>query len=144
MVPSQRIDGGGGVSNAAARFGERTHLTPDQQRVLLSIARAAIAHRLDANLPAADLSRFPSELNVPTACFVTLTVDTQNGKGASLCGCIGTLLAERRLTDAVCFFAEQAALHDPRFAPLCLAQLERVKIEISLLSALTPLSLIHI
>jgi AmmeMemoRadiSam system protein A len=64
------------------------------------------------------------------ASFVTLT---QEGK---LRGCIGSLHAYRSLLDDVKANAVAAALHDPRFAPLALDELDYTQIEISLLSAL--------
>ncbi|MDD3355087.1 AmmeMemoRadiSam system protein A [Zoogloea sp.] len=62
------------------------------------------------------------------ATFVTLTL---NGE---LRGCIGSLNAHRRLGEDVAENAVAAALRDPRFPPLCPAELSKVRIEVSLLS----------
>ena len=67
------------------------------------------------------------------AAFVTLT---RNGR---LRGCIGTLLAVESLGDSVRHNALNAALRDPRFAPLAAAELPEIRIEISVLDAPAPL-----
>lgn len=115
-------------------------LTPEQQRQLLEVARASIMHRLDSRGPAMDLDSLEPTLRKPAACFVTLRLMTEPDNGETLRGCIGTLEAERPLAKAVAHFAVQAAFHDPRFDPVVLAEMELIEIEISLLSALTPLA----
>ncbi len=76
-----------------------------------------------------------ADWNHPVACFVTLhEADTHR-----LRGCIGTLEADLPLPQAVAYFAQQAAFHDPRFTPLALAELAATEIEISVLSPLTAL-----
>lgn len=94
--------------------------------VLLPIARAAIARAL--NIPHTADESAPW-LAVPGACFVTLT---QSGE---LRGCIGTLQAQRSLLEDVKNNAVSAALHDPRFTPLSMEELDITTIEISLLSS---------
>jgi AmmeMemoRadiSam system protein A len=69
------------------------------------------------------------------ASFVTLTQEGQ------LRGCIGSLHAYRPLLDDVKANAVAAALHDPRFAPLALEELDYTQIEISLLSALQAMKI---
>ncbi len=64
------------------------------------------------------------------ASFVTLN------EGGELRGCIGTLVARRPLVEDVRGNARAAAFDDPRFAPLAATELPRVKIEVSVLSAL--------
>ena len=103
----------------------------EQGKVLLPIARAAIARALElpyrADENAAWLSR-------PGACFVTLT---QEGE---LRGCIGSLQAHRPLLADVQGNAVAAALHDPRFVPLGQDEFSATEIEISLLSPAHPLN----
>lgn len=116
-----------------------TALPAEAQRLLLQMARAAIARQLELQLPAPDLQTLEAALEVewnqPAACFVTLhEADTQR-----LRGCIGTLEADQPLAQAVTYFAQQAAFHDPRFRPLARAELAATEIEISVLSPLTPL-----
>jgi uncharacterized protein len=60
--------------------------------------------------------------------FVTLHV------GGELRGCIGTTEGGEPLGDAVVRCAASAALHDPRFAAVRAEELERLRIEISVLS----------
>jgi len=103
----------------------------DPGGTLLPIARAAIATALgrpDATPQDA------AWLHEPGASFVTLK---QQG---ALRGCIGSLQPRRSLLADVKANAVAAALHDPRFAPLTLAELDGVHIEVSVLSVLQPLS----
>jgi AmmeMemoRadiSam system protein A len=66
--------------------------------------------------------------------FVTLHV---RGR---LQGCIGVTEAKEPLGEAIVRCAVSAALEDPRFAPMTPDQLAGLSIEISLLSALEPIS----
>jgi AmmeMemoRadiSam system protein A len=106
-------------------------MTPAAQgRLLLRIARQSIDEALGqppAPYPQADW------LAQPGATFVTLT---QNGE---LRGCIGTLESWRPLGEDVRENARAAAFRDPRFPPLGADELARTEIEVSLLSAATPL-----
>lgn len=99
--------------------------------LLLSLARAAIASLWGG--PAVAVPNEAPWLQAPGACFVTLT---QQGR---LRGCIGSLEAQRPLFDDVCANAQAAALHDRRFEPLTPEELPRTRIEVSLLSPMTPL-----
>ena len=67
------------------------------------------------------------------ACFVTLTV---NGK---LRGCIGSLTATKPLWQDIVDNAINAAFNDYRFAPLAKSELDKIKIEVSILSNAEPL-----
>ncbi len=105
---------------------------PDERgKVLLLIARAAISTALKIPCVADESAPWLAE---PGACFVTLT---QHGQ---LRGCIGSLQAHRPLLDDVKHNAVNAALHDPRFAPLRAAELDITVVEISLLS---PVQAMH-
>ncbi len=66
------------------------------------------------------------------ACFVTLTI------GGELRGCIGRTEATQFLYLDVIENAALAAFNDPRFAPLSEEELEKVKIEVSVLSVAQP------
>lgn len=98
--------------------------------ILLLIARSAIAEQLGQSLSAAIDSPWLQE---PGATFVTLT---QNGE---LHGCIGSLEAYRPLLEDVKSNAISAAFRDPRFPPLQLAELNYIRVEVSLLSASNPI-----
>jgi uncharacterized protein len=97
----------------------------EQGKVLLPIARAAISSAL--NLPRTADERAPW-LAEHGACFVTLT------RHGELRGCIGSLQAHRPLLADVKINAVSAALRDPRFVPLSVAELDITRVEISLLS----------
>jgi AmmeMemoRadiSam system protein A len=105
-------------------------LLAERGDILLPIARAKIASELGHVLLADEQ---PAWLQDSGACFVTLT---QQGE---LRGCIGTLEAHRSLLQDVKANAFAAAFRDPRFSPLAATELEKTEVEISLLSAMTPL-----
>ena len=66
--------------------------------------------------------------------FVTLTI-----KG-ELRGCIGSLEGREPIVDGVRHNAVNAAFHDPRFRPLGRQELDKVTIEVSILSEPQPLA----
>ncbi len=100
---------------------------PDVQgQILLAVARDAIAQRLGETGVVHEPGAWLQE---PGASFVTLT---QQG---TLRGCIGSLEAHRPLLDDVRANAVAAAVRDPRFPPLQVAELPQTRIEVSLLSA---------
>lgn len=103
----------------------RPETDPQAGRILLDIARTAIATRFGP-VPPADTS--PRWLHEPGAVFVTLT------ERGELRGCIGSLTAHRSLLDDVEHNARAAAFSDPRFPPLSHLELPSVRIEVSLLS----------
>lgn len=102
--------------------------------VLLRIARATIAEQLGRNHPASEDAHW---LRAPGATFITLR------QGTRLRGCIGTLRAHRPLIEDVRENARAAAFSDPRFQPLTLEEFELVRLEISLLSSLEPITCPH-
>jgi AmmeMemoRadiSam system protein A len=97
----------------------------DRGEILLPIARAAISRVLNVPHTADESAPWLAEHG---ACFVTLT---QFGE---LRGCIGSLQAHRPLLADVKSNAVSAAMHDPRFTPLNVKELEITTVEISLLS----------
>lgn len=103
--------------------------------VLLRLAREAIVEALGG--PAATPATAFHDaawLASPAACFVTLH------RGGELHGCIGSLQPHRPLYDDVRANAVAAALEDPRATPLSLAGSEELEIEVSVLSALSPIT----
>ena len=98
---------------------------------LLALARAAIDAALGGP-PLPPLAPDPV-LDAPGACFVTLK------RAGQLRGCIGNILPQGSLRDAILRNARSSALCDPRFPPLTRAELPDIRIELSLLSALEPL-----
>ena len=95
--------------------------------ILIGIARAAIARELGRPVEVAEHDPW---LRQPGASFVTLK------QGERLRGCIGTLKAHRPLGEDVKANARSAAFRDPRFPPLALDELERTRVEVSVLSPL--------
>jgi len=100
---------------------------------LLEIARAAISSVLGQPLTVTAAETTAGVLQQTGASFVTLT---QQGQ---LRGCIGSLEACRPLIIDIKANAIAAALHDPRFAPLTLTELEITQLEVSVLSPMQPL-----
>ncbi|MCX5791215.1 MAG: AmmeMemoRadiSam system protein B [Elusimicrobia bacterium] len=102
-----------------------------QKAVLLKEARFTLEQALAGKEPPSGLEPDPF-LNLPGAAFVTLTID------GALRGCVGTIEPMLTLMDAIRYGAYSAAFRDHRFTPLKAEELGKVKIEISLLSRLTP------
>lgn len=93
---------------------------------LLGLARAAIAHHLGRG--PRPLVPDDVRLRARGATFVTLTEDGE------LRGCIGSLRRSRPLGEDVIANAVAAASEDPRFEPLQADELDKVGVEVSLLS----------
>lgn len=107
-----------------------------QGKVLLQVARAAIAGSLRISHAALDIEEHMSWLAKPGATFVTLM---QSGE---LRGCIGSLQACDPLIEDVSSNALSAAFRDPRFMPLTAGELGFIDIEVSLLSELQPMNFV--
>jgi AmmeMemoRadiSam system protein A len=102
---------------------------------LLHIARSSIGHGLVSHQPLAiGKDELPGVLGEPLASFVTLRHQEM------LRGCVGSLEAIRPLAEAVAVAAFSAAFKDSRFPPLREEELHVVNIEISVLSALEPMT----
>jgi len=99
-------------------------------RVLLAIAREAI-ERAPVALARGEWTQ--EWLRRTAASFVTLR------EGGELRGCIGTVDAHRPLGDDVTHNAYAAAYRDSRFAPVTPGVLERLEVEVSVLSARAPI-----
>ena len=102
----------------------------ERGELLLRIARAAGARRFGIHFETDADAEFLQEA---AACFVTLM---QNQR---LRGCIGSLEPRRSLLEDVRANAQAAAFQDPRFAPLPANELFATRIEVSVLSPLTPI-----
>ncbi|MBN2293877.1 MAG: AmmeMemoRadiSam system protein A [Pirellulales bacterium] len=101
---------------------------------LLDLARHTISDVvLKRKLPQPDSAFIPEKLRQRRACFVTLRLD---GK---LRGCIGSMLPENPLYKAVIHMANRAATHDTRFHPVSADEVDKLHIEISVLSEPKPL-----
>lgn len=117
---------------------QSVQIDPKQGQVLVRLARRAIMEKLGQRIPATEGRALTEALvekifKEKAATFVTLEIDRQ------LRGCIGSLTATQLLAEDVRQNAESAAFHDPRFAPLSLDEMERVQIEVSVLTSPQPL-----
>jgi AmmeMemoRadiSam system protein A len=106
-------------------------MNDDLGKALLIRARNAIAREF-GRPPAAEPDHV--DLQRPGATFVTLT---QHGQ---LRGCIGSLAAWRPLEQDVRANALAAAFRDPRFQPLAEDELDRTRVEVSLLTPAVPMT----
>jgi AmmeMemoRadiSam system protein B/AmmeMemoRadiSam system protein A len=106
---------------------ELPQLSAEQRTALLAAARAAIAEHLKTDqIPEASVS--DPILNRPAGAFVTLT------EKGELRGCIGHMTADAPLVRTIQEMAVAAAESDPRFPSLTPEELDKVKLEISILS----------
>ncbi|MGD1046232.1 MAG: AmmeMemoRadiSam system protein A [Bacteroidota bacterium] len=108
------------------------NLTNEEKRTLVKIARSAICCALEnKTLPSLN---FQSEaLNRSSGVFVTLRI------GEHLRGCIGYIEPLFPLARATQEVAVKAAIEDPRFMPVTTPELDKIIIEISVLSPLEEL-----
>src|SRR4030042_4660865 len=94
---------------------------------LLKLARDAIESKIyDREIYINEETK--KKFSKKQSCFVTLTEDNM------LRGCIGSLYANQELWKDVVDNAVHAAFHDYRFLPLNEKELEKIKIEVSVLS----------
>jgi AmmeMemoRadiSam system protein B/AmmeMemoRadiSam system protein A len=124
-----------GYGSFALEYAEAAKLSEGDRRTLLDAAVASIRYCMQhGKEPGVTLKNVPRALLAMRATFVTLTLDGQ------LRGCIGTLVAGRPLVFDVVANAYKAAFADPRFKPLTNAELDRLDVEISILSHQRPIS----
>lgn len=121
------------VSTASAPPG-KVILTPAQQKQLLKEAGTEIRNRLLGIKAKREPLSADYAFNLPGAVFVTLT------EGGNLRGCVGTIEPRMTLLDAVRYGALSAAFEDGRFKPVEKEELEKLKIEISILSPLKKIA----
>jgi hypothetical protein len=109
-------------------------LVAGARRTLLDVARRSIVSGLERGIPLeVELLDYPEALRGRRASFVTLRVD------GGLRGCIGALEPTRPLVADVARNAHAAAFRDPRFPPLERAELDGLRICVSLLGPLERL-----
>lgn len=107
-------------------------LTEQQGQAMVRLARKTLEKELGPSQEADDES--PSEqqteaiFKVRQGVFVTLKIE---GK---LRGCIGSLIGHEPIWQGVRTHAINAGFHDPRFPSLTAEELDRVRIEVSVLS----------
>jgi AmmeMemoRadiSam system protein A len=109
-------------------------LTDDEKQTLLRLAREALELGVRGKkLPPLDQNVLTSRLRENGASFVTLTINHD------LRGCIGALEAYQPLAEDVREHAVAAALQDPRFPPVEENELNKIRLEVSRLTAPQPL-----
>jgi len=103
-------------------------LTDTQRKTLLGLARQSIEAELAGKRPEPSADDFDDALRRPAGAFVTLR--THEG---DLRGCIGSIVAREPLFRAVISSGLNAALRDPRFAPIRIDELPELELEISVM-----------
>ena len=113
-------------------------LTEQQGQALVRLARKTLEKELGGSQATVDEP--PSEhqadaiLKVEQGVFVTLKIKGQ------LRGCIGSLTGHEPIWQGVRTHAMNAGFHDPRFPSLTSEELDRVRIEVSVLTEPKPLA----
>jgi AmmeMemoRadiSam system protein B/AmmeMemoRadiSam system protein A len=105
-------------------------LTESEKSELLALARASVETMIQTKSPLDPPQSASQALNQGRGAFVTLR------EAGVLRGCIGYTSAIKPLTMAVRDTATLAAVQDPRFPPVTVAELPRLEYEISVLSPL--------
>jgi AmmeMemoRadiSam system protein B/AmmeMemoRadiSam system protein A len=132
---------------AVAFFGEEpmptlSHATSsfsqDQGQALVDLARQTLLTHFKRPIKPDQAKHLEGRLQDPAlqshcGTFVTLTINGQ------LRGCIGSLVGYEPVVEGVRSNAVNAAFRDPRFRPLTDEELDRVRIEVSILSEPQPL-----
>lgn len=119
---------------APARPQKADSHTPDERKFLLGLARKTIvAATSKSPVPHLADKDVPERLRASRGCFVTLT------ERGELRGCIGHIVPQKPLYKAVVDCATSAALEDPRFSPVQTDEVDKVHIEISVLTVPEPL-----
>jgi MEMO1 family protein len=111
----------------------------EQGQVLVKLARQTIMEKLGMDVPGSVSQDLVSALgddcfDLHYGTFVTLKIKGQ------LRGCIGSLTSTETVAEGVRRNALNAAFHDPRFSPLTLDELDRITVEVSILTEPQPLS----
>jgi uncharacterized protein (TIGR00296 family) len=113
-------------------------LTDEEGKYIVRLARATIENKLG-------LSEAPNVADAPKVtqekCGVFVTLNKLGPSSRSLRGCIGYPLPYKMLINALMESALNAAFDDPRFPPVKASEMERITVEVSVL---TPPEVIHV
>lgn len=101
--------------------------------LLLDLARRAVEDALGGAPLELDEAALPTDVCQPAGAFVTIT------RAGHLRACMGRLDADTPLWMNLVSAAEAAARSDPRFAPILLSELPRLRLEVSALGPMVPL-----
>ncbi len=127
----------GVVGYAAIAFyeTEQQDFSTAERKTLMTLARKTLTEVVtNGKLPAANTDGLPAKLLENKGCFVTLTEHGQ------LRGCIGHITPQMPLHLAIMDNARNAAVCDTRFMPVQKAELDKIEIEISVLTVPRPLA----
>ena len=115
-------------------------LDQTEGRALLRLSRQTIGHRLGLAAPVKDLDATTAAIlagpRLREHCGVFVTLKLAGG----LRGCIGSLVGTESIVDGVRANSLKAAFGDPRFSPLSPEDFAQVRIEVSVLTPMQPLS----
>jgi hypothetical protein len=106
---------------------------------LVKLARKAIVEYLRTHRKIRPPQETPEKLK--TRCGVFVTLNKLEERGKSLRGCIGYPEPVLPLVEATIDSAINSAVEDPRFPPVKLEEMEKIVVEVSVL---TPLQLIKV
>jgi len=110
-------------------------LSEDEGKYLLGVARKTIKNRLfKSEEPQIDQEDMPEIFQKRLGTFVTINIE------GNLRGCIGHIIPRETLIEGIKVNAINAAFRDPRFPPLSKEELDRIDIEISVLTPPKDLS----
>lgn len=124
------LAGGAKDSTATQKFA----LSGEEQRQLLAIARKSVESIVKENKPYVLPENLPASLLQDRGAFVTIKKDGE------LRGCVGYTEPVKSLVLTVRDVAAHAALRDPRFPPVAVAELPKLKYEVSVLSPMRRVS----
>jgi hypothetical protein len=108
--------------------GQDNYVVPERKYLLDLARKTLISVVADGSLPEVNAQDVPPDLLEKKGCFVTLT------KNGELRGCIGNILPQEPLYQAVMENARNAALRDFRFQPVTPTEVAKIHIEISVLT----------
>ena len=108
--------------------GQDNYAVPERKYLLDLARKTLISVVADGSLPEVNARDVSPNLLEKKGCFVTLT------KNGELRGCIGNILPQESLYQAVMENARNAALRDFRFQPVTPAEVGKIHIEISVLT----------
>jgi hypothetical protein len=108
------------------------NLSDEDGSQLVKLARSAVENYVARNVKIAVPDHIASKYNEKAGVFVTL--NSFHREVEELRGCIGFPLPEKILYDAIVEAAISSATSDPRFHPLAKEELDKIALEISVLT----------